>query len=348
MSFHLSFRSAFVRPALLLTQLVPLLVSAPTPSLATWLIVTALSPTTDQVRHYTALADVSIFHCRVHGIRKEFLANTPIAKTDSQTPRSRTLGSQVLLSFAWSHRCCCHVHRARTRSVMQRTKELMIRGRSCHNLFATLLSPSLDSLMLLLQRWTQGRYWLDYIGLVGLLTLVSQTLLSRTRWSLRRYCPKHRSTEAAVRLIGLTVTAHKHRIRQRTVTHIGPLTLLSGTRNSQILGYEHKFCTRSSHAHKTRKCLFHVHWNTKRRSHNHSTLRRSWSCTFTNTAVTNLGLAYTPVYEHRPRKRSSYERRTRKCPVTHLGHKNGPVTYAGLPEAAVTMLDSLTLLVGLH
>ena len=48
------------------------------------------------------------------------------------------------------------------------------------------------------------------------------------------------------------------------------------------------------------------------------------------------------------RTRSSYERRTRKRSVTHFGHKNGPVTYAGLPEAAVTTLDSLTLLVGLH
>ena len=120
----------------------------------------------------------------------------------------------------------------------------------------TLLSPSLDSLMLLSKRWTHGRYWLDYIGLVGLLTLVSQTLLSRTRWSLRRYCPKHRSTEAAVRLIGLTVAAHEFRIRQRTVTHIGPLTLLSRTPNSQLLGYERRFCTRSSHAHKTRNVSF--------------------------------------------------------------------------------------------
>ena len=215
----------------------------------------------------------------------------------------------------------------------------------------TLLSPSLYSPMLLSQRWTHGRYWLDHIGLVGLLTLVSQTLLSRTHWSLSCYCPKHRSAEGAVRLIGLTVAAHEHRIRQRTVTHIGPLTLLSRTPNSQILGYEHRFCTRSSHAHKTRKRLFHVRWTTKRRSHNHGTLRRSWSCTFTNTAVTNSELAYAPVYEHRPRNsrtRSSYERRTRKRSVTHFGHKNGPVTYAGLPEAAVTTLDSLTLLVGLH
>ena len=48
---------------------------------------------------------------------------------------------------------------------------------------------------------------------------------------------------------------------------------------------------------------------------------------------TNTGLANAP---------------TRKRPVTHSGHKNGPVTYAGLPEAAVTALYSLTLLVGLH
>ena len=216
------------------------------------------------------------------------------------------------------------------------------------NFLQMLLSPSLDSPMLLSQRRTHGRYWLDYIGLVGLLTLVSQTLLSRTRWSLSRYCPKHRSTEAAVRLIGLTVAAHEHRIRQRTITHLGPLTLLSRTPNSQILGYEHRFCTRSSHAHKTRKRLFHVRWSTKRRSHNHRTLRRTWSCTFTNTAVTNSGLAYAPVYEHKPRKLSSYERRTRKRLVTHSGHKNGRVTYAGLPEAAVTTLDSLTLLVGFN
>ena len=56
--------------------------------------------------------------------------------------------------------------------------------------------------------------------------------------------------------------------------------------------------------------------------------RHSWSCPFTNSAVSNSGLAYAPVYEHRTRKRSSHERRTRKCPFTHSGRTNGPVPYA--------------------
>ena len=160
------------------------------------LIVTALSPTTDQVRH-SALPDVPIFHCRVHGIRKEFVANTPIAKTDSQTPRSRTLGSQVLLSFAWSHRRCCHVHRARTCSVTQRTKELRIRGRSCHGLFANApvtfavfsdaAVTTLDPRTLLV-----GLHWIGWIAYIGFTnaavsnTLVSQLLLSQTQ--IRRGC----------------------------------------------------------------------------------------------------------------------------------------------------------------
>ena len=186
-------------------------------------------------------------------------------------------------------------------------------------------------------------YWLDYIGLAGLITLVSQTLLSRSRSTLRRYCPYHRPTEAAVRQIGLTDAAH-----ERMVTHIGLATLLLRTLHSQILGYSHRFCTRSSHAHKTRKRFCHVRWIPKRRSHNQRIHRRSWSCTFTNSAVTNSVLAYAPVYEHRTRKRSSHERRTRKRSVTHSGHTNGSVTYAGLPDAAVTTDVSLTLLVGLH
>ena len=174
---------------------------------------------------------------------------------------------------------------------------------------------------------------MDYIGLTGLFTLVSQTLLSRSRWTLRRYCPYHRPTEAAVRQIGLADAAH-----ERMVTHIGLSTLLLRTLHSQILGYAHRFCTRSSHAHKTRKRFCHVRWIPKRRSHNHRIHRRSWSCTFTNSAVTNSVLAYAPVYEHRTRKRSSHERRTRKRPVTHSGHTNGSVTYAVLPDAAVTTL----------
>ena len=133
------------------------------------------------------------------------------------------------------------------------------------------------------------------------------------------------------------------------VTHIGLATLLLRTLHSQILGYAHRFVlTCSSHAHKTRKRFCHVRWIPKRRSHNHKIHRRSWSCTFTNSAVTNSVIAYAPVYEHRTRKRSSHERRTRKRPVTHSGHTNSPVTYARFPDAAVTTLVSLTLLVGLH
>ena len=167
---------------------------------------TALSPTTDQVRLYTALEDVPIFYCRVHGIRKEFVADTPIAKTDSQTPRSRTLGSH--------DQCCCLLPGLTDAAAMYigPVPALSSKGQRnsgfadvpVTNFLQTFLSPSLDSLMLLSKRWTHGRYCSVYVGLVGLLTLVSQTLPSRTRWSLRRYCPKHRSTEASVRLIGFT------------------------------------------------------------------------------------------------------------------------------------------------
>ena len=187
------------------------------------LIVTALSPTTDQVRHYTALADVPIFHCRVHGIRKG------LSLTLLSQKRTRKRPGRV----RWALRCCCPLpgHTDAAAMYTGPVPALSRKGQRnsgfadvpVTNFFHTLLSPSLDSLMLLSKRWTHGRYWLDYIGLVGLLTLVSQTLLSRTRWSLRRYCPKHRSTEAAVRLIGLTVAAHEHRIRQRTVTHPGDI-----------------------------------------------------------------------------------------------------------------------------
>ena len=69
--------------------------------------------------------------------------------------------------------------------------------------------------------------------------MASQTLMSLSR-----------PTEAAVRQIGFTGAAH-----EGMVTHIGLATLLLRPLHSQILGYAHRFCTRSSHAHNSQTFL---------------------------------------------------------------------------------------------
>ena len=152
--------------------------------------------------------------------------------------------------------------------------------------------------------------------------MASQTLMSLSR-----------PTEAAVRQIGFTGAAH-----EGMVTHIGLATLLLRPLHSQILGYAHRFWTRSFHAHKTRKRFCHFRWFPKRRSHNHRIPWCSWSCTFTNSAVTYSGRirsclrtqdsqtllsrtedSQTPCHALGSHKRSRHVRWTPRCSCHNAG-----------------------------
>ena len=204
---------------------------------------------------------------------------------------------------------------------------------------------------------------MDYIGLVGLITLVSQTLLSRwlaIGWiTLDWLDPYHRPTEAAVRQIGLTDAAH-----ERMVTHIGLGNTLVATLHSQPFGHAHRFCTRSSHALKTRKRFCHVRWIPKLRSHctpglvHSQTLlsqtQVSQTLLFTNTGLTNV-----------PHERKTHNALSRSwdtqtllsqsrlvnVPLTHTGLEQAPVKHPGFANAAVTKMgftEAVVLYIWFH
>ena len=150
-------------------------------------------------------------------------------------------------------------------------------------------------------------------------TLVSQTLLSRSRWTLRRYYPYHRPTEVAVRQIGLTDSrthGHAHRTRGRSCcelctrnssdTHTGfvhvPLTHIKLANVSvTFAGFPNVSLSTTGYT----DTLGHVHSQTLL-----SRTQVSQTLLFTNTGlpnvpVTNASLA-TPCHALGTRKRSCH------------------------------------------